>query len=140
MDRTTRNFAVVTMLALLSLAVCNACAGAAARKNVLLPVMVSAWERVGPQVTVGINDGLATQRLTQTTGDELHAQVTTMGAALKDNDAALASALWPRLRVEGEIGINVRQLRGDISPPAAESLRERMRQFTEAVQTLTEGG
>jgi hypothetical protein len=126
----TNRFAVWAMTALLLLfGTCSSCAGTAARDNVLLPAMQNDWQSIRTAVDrqVSTVDDLA-QRQALAAAD----------AALQTgNPAAIAAVPWQLLDDAHEADVVRRIAAGEISPGVADSLRERLRQFAIARQTMT---
>lgn len=109
----------LTIIGALLLAV--ACAGNTARRNVLLPTMRNAWSGIVDNIDAGapIAAELAVR-------DE-------MGAALRAKDIPRILAIdWRRLRLVALRGIDAMP----IGPGVAESLRERLRMFGQALEGL----
>lgn len=106
-----------------------ACAGAAARQNLLLPSMQQAWVGVRAQVA---------DQLLHVEDSATTAELAGADAALQTGDAvAVAAVDWPRIDAAAEASIERRVQAQDIGPAVAESLRERLRQFANARQTYT---
>jgi hypothetical protein len=99
--------------ALLCLAV--ACAGAAAREQLLLPAMAGTWSKVRPQVV---------RELAVAPNAEASAAVAEVDAAFDVGPGSrLAAVRWPLLEQLAENDIARRLAAGEIGPGVAESLR-----------------
>lgn len=125
-------------LGLVVLAALAACAGTAAREHTLLPAMRLAWPGVQAAVARGITTGLEaqSQTLTAAAAAELTTATREMKAALETGEAgqvAAASVMWPALEALAFTGIDARVRAGEIGSGVAESLRERVRQFSLAL-------
>jgi hypothetical protein len=126
--------------AILVLLVLTACAGLTARQEVLLPALQMAWPGVSESVTAGIESGRTTERLTDPEAAMLAGARDATSVALDSGDAAaLAVVPWLPLRDEANAGIAHRIAEGEISTGVGESLKERVRQFTEARATFLSG-
>lgn len=105
--------------------VMSGCAGARAQRNVLAPALLGAWTVISVQAA----DGGATAE-----------QVADFAEALDTWNKIDVVAQWPVIRAAAEMSIHARLAAGEIGPGVAESLRSRLRQFTEAVDLLQESG
>ena len=102
-----------------------ACAGKAARQNVLIPTMRNAWGGIVDNIDAGAPSGV-----------ELAAR-DERGAALRAGDIErIVGAGWAGLKVAALRGIDAMLVAGTIGPGVAESLRERVRMFGEALEGL----
>lgn len=112
-------------LAVITLILAAACAGTAARANVLLPAMRAAWPSIKQQ---------AEQQA-------LPAQVPiveAMDAAIQiGTEAALAGADWPTVRSLAFARIQARAAAGEIGAGVAASLNERVTQFGRGIEAFT---
>lgn len=123
----TRHY--LAALSLLLVAACSGgCAGAQARSEVLWPTVKNVWPRVKQDVERGA--GTPIPAPIQTSIDRLDAAIAADNwRQLDDVDRGIltnAAALGIRDRVDAE----------EISEGVAESLRERLRQFSDALQEL----
>lgn len=99
------------------------CAGTKARENVLLPALRAAW--VGVQ-----EDALRNPDQSES------AAIAQMSAALQNGDAVAVAVVNVQLIVTAAMrGIDLRISQGEISPGVAISLKERVSNFSEAIET-----
>lgn len=106
---------ILTALILLT----AACAGVAARKNVLIPTMELMW----PSIVASIGSSSP--------------EVEAMTVALKSRDIdKVLLANWDLLRSLALAGIQARLDAGEIGPGVAESLQEGVRLFDESFRRL----
>lgn len=106
-----------------------ACAGAAAREEVLLPAMDMAWPTVRAQVAdqlLHAPDVAATETLAA--ADQ---------AIASGNAVAFAAVDWAAIDAAAEASIARRERAQDIGPDVAVLLRERLLQFRNARTTHT---
>ena len=97
------------------------CAGQQAREHVLLPAMKQAW----PGIKADAKRGGAEERVLKQ-----------FESALLQGDRLAVSARWPGIATSAQEGIDVRVEAGEISEGVAKSLRERVRKFGNAVQSM----
>jgi hypothetical protein len=106
-----------------------ACAGAIAREEVQLPSMQMAWSNVRAQVA---------DQLLHAPDDSTTATLAAADQALATGNAtALAAVDWEAIEAAAEVSIRRREQAQEIGPHVAESLRERLRQFSAARKTYT---
>ncbi len=111
--------------------VLSCCAGLKAREHVLIPAMEMAWAGITTDIGAGMSaltvDGAAVVR----------EECERMGVALATGDIqGILMVDWARLRGVAEIGISLRLARKEIGPGVYESLKERLRVFSEALKKL----
>jgi hypothetical protein len=115
----------ITTIGVLALLV--ACTGLTARQKVLLPAMQSAWPAVKADLERGVpvrTDDIAAFDVALTAGDV----------------AAIRLVPWQLLDESAQAGIAVRVTAGTITEGVAGSLRERLKNFREAVLAFTSRG
>jgi hypothetical protein len=133
MRRTLRTFLLPSLLVFLA-SCSHSCSGITARQEALLPALRTAWVNVKLDVERGIDSGRTTDRLDESQGALLRTQLANFDAAVTEGiPAKIAAAPWAPLRAEAEEGITYRVNQGQIGTGVASSLRERLRNFTEAV-------
>jgi hypothetical protein len=118
----------------------SACAGAKAREHVLLPAVRMAWPAVQDDVLRGIEDGIADGELTSMQVAELQSRTFHLGMTITasyDPDA-FAVAGWNTLEPWAHRGIQDRVDDHEIGPGVAESFRERVLNFSAAIERLAE--
>lgn len=115
------------------------CSGLTARQEALLPAMRLAWPGVSADIDRGVSDGVTTGRLTAEQASALLAARDAFTAALDSGDTmALASISWVPLQAEAVAGIMARVTLGEASTGVAQSLTERLRNFSESLFLLLE--
>lgn len=120
-------------LFLLSLLLClPACLGTMARQNSLLPAARMAWPGVRADVERGVADALEHGDLVSDAGP--HVLIQAVEDGLEAGNVRAVS--WAVLQPYGARGIDDRVIDGEIHPLVAESLRERLRNFSYAIATL----
>ena len=131
-------FGLLVLFALL--AVC-ACAGTRARDDVLEPAMRGAWSGISEEVERGAVDARTTGAIDDAGLSRARTQARAIGTALGDTAIArpqvqVALAPWKlQLRPLADRGINAQVAAGEIGPGVAGSKRERLSQFSTAVDT-----
>ena len=128
------------------------CAGDRAREEVLLPAIRLAWGSsegggVAKDVETGIKSGEAGGRLKPEIATALRAEATGLGAGIAQGGAAGMAAVkglkgggWAILKGEAETGIAWRLNKNEIGVGVAGSLRERLKNFTDALNSWLAGG
>lgn len=121
-----KKFLFVPLLAL----VLSACAGTAARENVLLPSMLQVWPRIAIQVHDGATAAVAAAEIPAETLLVIDRESERMLDALERSDLlALASVNWSGLRPYAIRNIQDRTNAGQIGAGVAATLVERIKQF-----------
>ncbi len=119
-------------LALLLIFVAGACAGARARENVLIPSMAVAWPGIEADARVGV-EALGAANVPAGALQALDA----MAPALESKDPVqVLSVNWPMVEPLALTGIAERLRRKEVGPNGAESLRNRVLQFSDAFRQL----
>lgn len=108
-------------LALVAITIFAACAGSAARQNVMLPALASTWASIRVQV----------EREAATTGNTAAAPVVqAANLALESGDPVkIASVNWTLLEELALADIDRRVAAREVGPLVAESLRGRIQDF-----------
>lgn len=115
------------VLLLLVVAGCSGCAGLSARQKVLLPTLQMAWTPISADISLGIS------MLPAESQPALYTAQNEFAIALNNGDAQKMNLIpWTPLQEAAISGIEKRTTDGAISPGVAESLKERVRNFTTA--------
>ena len=126
-----KRFVCVAMLA-------AACAGIAARENVLMPALAVAWtDVVHGLVTLGIDANLQAGTIDPDQVITVMGDASRMGAALESGDRTqLIGIGWPALHGMALDGIRERLSREEISTGVAMSFAETVSQFDQRMLQL----
>ena len=109
----------------------SGCLSPKTKREVILPAAIYAWPGVREDLERGINAYLQSPLLSPEAADALLAQILVLDRSLKNKDLnTLRSVNWLELAPWAEKGIEEKILSGEISPRVAESLRERLLNFT----------
>ena len=113
--------------------------GTAARDNALMPAIRLSWTGVRDDVSRGVMDAYEDGDIDATQGSALNSSINTFEQAMDSRTTfATKAPIWPTLRPYGDRGIQDRVDDGEIGTGVAESLTERLDNFTEAVSTVVE--
>lgn len=114
-----------------------ACAGTQVRDKVLEPAAGMAWDGIRDEISRGIADGIEDGDIGSAAADALRGEIALIDLAFdQDNTDSLADAKWLMLRPWAERGIDDKVEDGDIGPGVAQSFKERLVQFTKALEKL----
>lgn len=117
----------------------GACIGSHFRPEVLFPPTAAAWPDVAEEVERGLADGLSDGDLTIGAAAIHREQSKRLGAALEARDLASVRAIaWGILMPWAQRGIEDEIEDQEIGPGVADSLREELAQFNDAVTRLQE--
>lgn len=129
----------LTNLVAFAVLVLASCAGRRSQESALLPPVRDAWPSVRVDFDHGVEVGVAAGTLTPPAASDLTRTADLLGDALSAGDlVGVRLTPWQPLEDWTEEGIADKLRAGLIGPGVAESLRERLRNFAEALSRLQE--
>lgn len=116
---------------------CGGCVSNPAEEKILLPAMRLAWTEVQKNVQTGIDAQLRDGAITEEGAVSLRDLTGSLNIALSKGDLeAIAASPWEVLEPVAQEGITELVRSGQASEGVAVSLRERLKNFTEAIQEV----
>lgn len=129
---------VLTLLTLCAaLRVAPSCVTSHTDPHALFPPLELAWPAVQEDVHIGISDAVTDGELTEVAAVMLRTEGAKLGDAIHAKSVYGVRAVpWSTLVPYGERGIDAKLEAGEVGPGVADSLREQLVNFTEAVDRL----
>lgn len=128
---------IAALLAFATLPVLHACFARRGEPTVLFPPAQIAWESISIEYVRGIEDGEQDGDVSAPLADDLREMGTDLGQSLVAQDrVALRAINWSVMRPFAQRGIDDKLDDGEIGPGVANSLEERLDNFTETIERL----